>query len=234
MRYLTICFSLFGLVGVADAAPAARAVMENIPTKSSVNASGFFGPLVGNVTGNIAGNATTATSASSVLQSGVNLSTVTTALALKRDLTNLTFTSSITAQALGVTYGVAGTTASFTSTATASYFAGMPYDLSGQSPSAPTASYELMKVVSNRELTLQFELSYATASVKATAVTTIDIQVNAASIGRVRWSTSNSSGTYTLTGSATVTRGDIITFIAPASPDATLAGISWNLAAKTR
>lgn len=77
VRFLTIFFSLF-VASPVQAAPAARAVMENIPTKSSVNASGFFGPLVGNVTGNLTGNADTATSATSVSAGGVNLSTVTT------------------------------------------------------------------------------------------------------------------------------------------------------------
>ena len=69
-------------------------------TWAGMYADGFVGPLIGNVTGDLTGNADTATS---VPASGVDLSTVTTALSTKVDLTE---TSSVTLQS---NLGVGGT-----------------------------------------------------------------------------------------------------------------------------
>lgn len=83
-------------------------------TATTMTATTFTGALVGNAT-----TATTAASASSVPQSGVNLSTVTTALALKANLASPTFSGVVTTPSLLVTYGINTTTLSVTSSISA-------------------------------------------------------------------------------------------------------------------
>jgi hypothetical protein len=107
---------------------------------------------------------------------------------------------------------------------------GVPYDIGGMSVGEPEASAIILNYVSTRTITMQddFAGSFAEAQVAATALTTFDIQRNGLSIGSLAFAALATSGTFTTTGGGTETfvPGDVLTVVAPVTPDATLADIA--------
>ncbi len=212
----------------------------------TATAAQFVGPLVGDVTGNVSGSAGSATgnsgtatalaadpsdAASGFVCRGINASGTCQPAWVETAATSVS-TNPISS---GAAYTALAAKAPLNSPQFTGSPAGLPYDISGQSPSAPTASYEMIKVVMVRSVSFAsaFALSKATASVSATAYTTFNVNKNASSIGTFYFSTGGSSGTYTGAGGS-FAAGDILTVTAPSSPDATLSGISFNLAGTTQ
>ena len=110
-----------------------------------------------------------------------------------------------------------------------------PFDVTGFYPGVPTASAKVLRVPIARAITLpgNFSGSYFSASANATASTVFDVQKNGSSIGTVTIGAGGTTATFaTTSGTAkTFAAGDVLSIIAPASPDATLADPAFVLAA---
>lgn len=107
-----------------------------------------------------------------------------------------------------------------------------PYDIGAQIASAPTASLVMMRYKFPRAVSFPAGLtdSQGVAGTAATAQTDFDIRKNGASVGTIRFAAAGTSATFIMASLQTFAAGDILTVIAPASPDATLAGVSFVLA----
>jgi hypothetical protein len=110
--------------------------------------------------------------------------------------------------------------------------ASLPYDFGFVKAATPTSSEVIGKVVIPRDVTLPADFSGAFGHVDTnpTAQFDIDVTDDGSSIGTISIST---GGTFTFTTdgntSKSVTAGSVIRFVAPASVDATVAGIAATL-----
>lgn len=106
-----------------------------------------------------------------------------------------------------------------------------PYDLTAFYPGAPTASALVTRVPFARTVTFAAALagSVAKAKTAATAQTDFDIQKNGASVGTVRFAAAATSATFIAASGFSCAAGDLLSIVAPATPDATLADIGFVL-----
>ena len=99
----------------------------------------------------------------------------------------------------------------------------------------PTSS----QVIADNVTTTGYELpaalasSIATAGTAATASTVFDIQVNGVTKGTITFAISGTTGTFVFSSNAPLALGDVVSILAPASPDSTLANITITLNAVT-
>lgn len=109
-----------------------------------------------------------------------------------------------------------------------------PFDIGGYYPGIPTASVKVLRVPIARAVTFpaNFANSVGTASANATGSTAFDIQKNGSSVGTITYGAGSSSATFASSGGASVSfaAGDVLSIIAPATPDATLADVGIVLA----
>lgn len=107
-----------------------------------------------------------------------------------------------------------------------------PYDIGAQIAGAPSASLVLLRYKFPRTVVFPAGLtdSQGTAGTAATAQTDFDIRRNGVSVGTMRFAAAATSATFIAASQQTYNAGDILTLVAPASPDATLAGVSFVLA----
>lgn len=107
-----------------------------------------------------------------------------------------------------------------------------PYDIGSQLSGAPTASLVMMRYKFPRAVTFPAGLtnSQGVAGTAATAQTDFDIRVNNVSVGTMRFAAAATSATFIMASQQSLAAGDVLTVIAPATPDATLAGVSLVLA----
>jgi hypothetical protein len=75
--------------------------------------------------------------------------------------------------------------------------------------------------------------SRGSAGTAATASTVLSIQRNGVQVGTATWSAAGTTAALVLGTAATFNIGDVLTVVAPASPDATLANVSLSLVAST-
>ena len=112
---------------------------------------------------------------------------------------------------------------------------GAPFDIISFYPGAPTASAKVTQAITPQKVTLPINLtgSYAIAGTAATASTTFAINKISGgvttAIGSINFAASAATGTFTFSAAVTTALGDIIQVVAPASPDATLADISFAI-----
>jgi hypothetical protein len=71
--------------------------------------------------------------------------------------------------------------------------------------------------------------SRGTAATAATASTTFNVQKNGANVGTMVFAPSAAAATFTMTSATLFNAGDVLTVIAPAIPDATLANLAWTI-----
>jgi hypothetical protein len=71
--------------------------------------------------------------------------------------------------------------------------------------------------------------SQGTAGVAATATTTYSIKKNGTNVGTMVFAAGAMIGTFSMPSATTFMAGDILTVVAPVSPDATLANLAWTL-----
>jgi hypothetical protein len=71
--------------------------------------------------------------------------------------------------------------------------------------------------------------SQGTAGVGATATTTYSIRKNGSNVGIMVFTAGATTATFTMASATTFMAGDILTVVAPPSPDATLANLAWTL-----
>lgn len=107
-----------------------------------------------------------------------------------------------------------------------------PYELAGFYRGKPLASDVLMRFDVVRAFTLLHFLpdSLATALVAATASTSFLLNQNGVSFGSFTFAAGATVATFTSLADWSFAIGDYITVTAPATPDATLSNVSFNLA----
>ncbi len=105
-----------------------------------------------------------------------------------------------------------------------------PYDIGFFNGSAPGSSQILLNLPVGRAFTLASGASgQATVTVLATASTVFAISQNGSSIGTITCTSASLVCTVSISSLTTFTAGDVLTVTAPASPDATLAGLGATL-----
>lgn len=99
----------------------------------------------------------------------------------------------------------------------------------------PTAGLVLQRYVFATAVTFPVGLtgSQATAAVAATTTATFNVLKNGANVGAMVFSASATNATFTMTTATTFNAGDVLTLVAPASPDATLADLAWTFMGTT-
>jgi len=104
------------------------------------------------------------------------------------------------------------------------------YDIAGGSTGAPAANATLLTFAVVRDFSLPANLlgSSCVAGIAAAASTTISINKNGVSIGTMNFAIGATTATFILTATYFVP-GDILTVVAPASPDNNLADIGFTL-----
>lgn len=107
----------------------------------------------------------------------------------------------------------------------------MPYDVGGGATGAPAASLVLLRYPFPREVRFpaSFANSQGRAGTAATAQTDFGIRKNGVSVGTMRFAAAASTATFIAATSMTFEQGDVLTVVAPGSPDATLADIGFAL-----
>jgi hypothetical protein len=105
------------------------------------------------------------------------------------------------------------------------------YDLQGGAAGTLASSQVILSHVAVRTITWNagFGLSQGHASVAATAQTTFTIAVNGTTIGTMVFAAAATTSTFTLTGSNSLTPGQVLTVTGPATADATLANVTFTL-----
>ncbi|MGH8585289.1 MAG: DUF2793 domain-containing protein [Gammaproteobacteria bacterium] len=96
---------------------------------------------------------------------------------------------------------------------------------------APTANQIMLHHVVTRTVIFPSGLtgSQGKAGTAATAQTDFDIQKNGTSVGTMRFAAAATSATFIMASQQTFFAGDILKVIAPATPDTTLANITFTL-----
>jgi putative tail protein len=94
----------------------------------------------------------------------------------------------------------------------------------------PTASLVLQRYVFAAAVTFPagFAGSQGTAETAATATATFEIQQNGTNIGTMVFAAGATTATFTMAAATTFNAGDVLTLVAPAVPDATLANLAWT------
>lgn len=95
----------------------------------------------------------------------------------------------------------------------------------------PTASQIVFRFIAVRALHFPASLtgSQAKAGVAATGSTVFDIQKNGSSVGSITFSASGTTGAFSAASAISLAAGDVLSIVAPGTPDATLADISITL-----
>ncbi len=112
---------------------------------------------------------------------------------------------------------------------------GKPYDIAFHVPDEPASSARVLKFVAPRDIVLPVSLtgSRGHADIAATAQTDFSIKKNGVSIGTIRWAAAGTVPTYIFAAEVSLAAADRLTVDAPASPDATLAGIAVTIVGET-
>jgi len=106
------------------------------------------------------------------------------------------------------------------------------FDLGGFVPGVPTASAVVVAQQITKSLTVDSDDPGAATSDTAPAVgSTFDIQINNSSVGSIAFTAGMTTGTVSWTGSTSISAGDRLEIISPASPDAFQDNFSFILKA---
>jgi hypothetical protein len=116
-------------------------------------------------------------------------------------------------------------------TGTTAAAAAKTYLLSGAAAGAPTANARIFHHLAGVAFTLPAGLtgSAGKAKVAATAQTDFAIQIDGASVGTMRFAADATTASFISASGASVAAGDEIEILAPATPDSSLADITWTL-----
>jgi hypothetical protein len=137
----------------------------------------------------------------------------------------------VTTQTAGNSTTLAASTAFVTSAVSTGLSGSKYYDIPGGAAGTLTGSQIILEHIAVRTVTwnTNFGSSQGYASVAATASTTFSISVNGSQIGTMVFAASANTATFTLTGSATINPGQVLTVTGPSSADATLANVTFTL-----
>jgi hypothetical protein len=94
----------------------------------------------------------------------------------------------------------------------------------------PTASLVLQRYVFATAVTFPAGLvgSQGTTGTAATAMATFEVEKNGVNIGTMVFAAAASTAAFAMTAAITFNAGDVLTLVAPAVPDATLANLAWT------
>jgi hypothetical protein len=108
---------------------------------------------------------------------------------------------------------------------------GQVYDVAAMKAGEPGASEVILRFVAARAFRLPQNLtgSYAVAVVAADATTTFAIKKNGSDVGSFEFASAADDATFTMASNTDFAAGDVLTIVAPASPDADLADIAVTL-----
>ena len=106
-----------------------------------------------------------------------------------------------------------------------------PYDLACFTPGKPTASMTLITVPMVRDVSFPagFTDSKAHAGVDCTSSAYFDILLNDSSVGTLTFSPGTAVGSFSGSSTTVLVAGDVLSVVAPVSPDDTLSDISFVL-----
>jgi hypothetical protein len=119
----------------------------------------------------------------------------------------------------------------YTYTVTGSGKASVSTTVSGSFTGSTTANLVVQRYVFAGTVIFPAGLSgsQGTAGVAATATTTYNIRKNGANVGTMVFAAGATAATFAMASATTFMAGDILTVVAPALPDATLANLAWTL-----
>jgi hypothetical protein len=102
--------------------------------------------------------------------------------------------------------------------------------VSGSFSGKPTANLVLQSYVFAASATLPAGLSGSrgTVATVATSTTTFAIEKNGIVVGEMIFSASAAAAAFTMSSATVFNAGDVLTVVAPATPDATLANLAWT------
>jgi hypothetical protein len=105
------------------------------------------------------------------------------------------------------------------------------YLLSGAVAAKPAGGARVFHHLAGLAFTLPAGLtgSAAIAKTAATAQTDFDLQIGGASVGTIRWAAAGTVASFISASGASVAAGDEIEILAPATPDASLADLTWTI-----
>jgi hypothetical protein len=128
--------------------------------------------------------------------------------------------------------GQGGKLLAVNSGATAVEFVAAPYDIGTFVAGSPEADEVVLRFVATRAFTLPAGLSgsQVKAGTAADDATDFDVKKGASSVGTISFAASGDTATFTMASATSFTAGDILSIVAPSTPDATLADISFTLA----
>ena len=106
------------------------------------------------------------------------------------------------------------------------------FDLTAFYPGIPPSSTTVVRIPVARIVNFPASLtgSYGKASVAATAQTDFLMQQNGSTVATIRFAAAATSATFIAASAIAFAAGDILSIIAPATPDATLANVGFVLA----
>ncbi len=106
-----------------------------------------------------------------------------------------------------------------------------PAYVSGSWPGSPAASQVIERYIFATPVTFPAGLagSYGIAGTAATAAASFAIQKNGAAVGTMAFAAGTATASFTMAAATAYAAGDVLTIVAPAAPDPTLANLAWTL-----
>lgn len=106
-----------------------------------------------------------------------------------------------------------------------------PYDISGAVLAMPAASAVVTRFVSVRTFTIPAGMtgSRAATATPATASTVLSVQKNGTQFGTITFAAGATTGTFAAASQTSFAAGDLITVVAPATPDATFNDAAFTI-----
>jgi hypothetical protein len=106
-----------------------------------------------------------------------------------------------------------------------------PAYVAGSWSGTPGASQVVERYIFAASVTFPAGLSgsYGSAGIAATAAASFTIAKNGSAVGTMNFATGGTTASFTMSTATTFAGGDVMTIVAPITPDATLANLAWTI-----